>query len=111
MESVRVERVLTADENDITRDTDLAQAPGRGAVGVWAGSTQSDHLISIRVANQALSTRNPVPYRGATVAINENNEAPMATKTVRKGDPIKIDVDVVTAGTTRVTTIWMGQLS
>jgi len=110
METVKVERYLSADENDILRDTDLAQAPGAGVVGIWAGSDQVDHLITVRVAAKSLSNRSIVPFRGTSAPVSEENEAPVASATVRKGDPIKIDLDVVAAGNTRIVALWLGNL-
>lgn len=108
LQTVKVDRTFIADENDVLRDTDLAQAPGEGVVGIWAASTQSDHLVSVRIDGAALVTEQLVPNRGANAPISEEQEAPMASTTVARGAPIKVDVDIVTAGTTRIVAMWLG---
>ncbi|KKL47799.1 hypothetical protein LCGC14_2331940 [marine sediment metagenome] len=108
-ESVRVEEIFTADENDVLRDTDLSQAPGPGVIGIWAASDQADHLCSVRIGGSALLTNQLVPFRGTSAPIQEEQQAPIASKQVNRGDTIKVDIDIVTPGDTRIMAMWLGK--
>jgi len=103
----RVEEVFTASENDVMRDTDLRQAPGRGAVGFWAASDVVDSTISIRVAGISLINAQVVPDRGADAPINENDQAPTAMTPVNGGELIQVDVTEVTAMNLRLVSIFV----
>lgn len=109
LRTVRHDETFTADENDVLRDTDLRQAPGFGAVSIWAASTVSDSVISVRIAGQALATRIIISNRGANAPINENQEAPVVLVPTRPGDPFNVDLDIVTAATVRLVVIWAGR--
>lgn len=103
----RVEEVFTASENDVLRDTDLRQAPGRGAVGFWAASDVVDSTISIRVAGISLINAQVVPDRGTDAPINENDQAPTAMTPTNPGDLIQVDVTEVTAMNLRLVAIFV----
>jgi len=103
----RVEELLVATETDVLRDTDLRQAPGRGAIGFWAASSVSDSLISIRVGGASLINNQIVPNRGATAAIQENQEAATAMAPVFGGELIQVDVTEVTAMSLRLVAIFV----
>lgn len=105
--TVRVEEVFTATETDVTRDTDLRQAPGPGAIGFWAASDVVDSQISIRVGGTSLINNQVVPDRGADAPINENNQAPTAMAPVVGGELIQVDVTEVTAMNMRLVAIFI----
>jgi len=103
----RVEEVFTASETDVMRDTDLRQAPARGAVGFWAASDVVDSSISIRVGGVSLINAQVVPDRGTDAPINENDQAPTAMSPVMGGELIQVDVTEVTAMNMRLVSIFI----
>jgi len=103
----RVEEVFTASENDVLRDTDLRQAPGRGAIGFWAASDINDSTITIRVGGISLINAQIVPDRGTDSPINENDQAPTAMSPVLGGELIQVDVTEVTAMNLRLVAIFI----
>lgn len=104
----RVEEIFTASENDVMRDTDLRQAPGRGAIGFWAASDVADSTISIRVGGISLINAQIVPDRGTNSPIMENQEAATAMTPVVGGELIQVDVVEVTAMNMRLVAIFVG---
>jgi len=103
----RVEEVFTASETDVMRDTDLRQAPARGAIGFWAASDVVDSSISIRVGGVSLINAQVVPDRGTDAPINENDQAPTAMSPVMGGELIQVDVTEVTAMNMRLVSIFI----
>jgi len=103
----RVEELFTATENDVLRDTDLRQAPGRGAIGFWAASDVQDSTISIRVGGISLINSQIVPQRTALDAINENDQAPTAMSPVFGGELIQVDLVEVTAMSLRLVAVFV----
>lgn len=109
MLSRRHERVLTATTTDVFSATDLRQAPGPGAVGIWAACDQIDATISVRVGAQVYANATLVPQRTTSI-IAENEQLPIALAPVRGGELINVDVVEVTAATAiRVLAVWMGR--
>ncbi|KKL17301.1 hypothetical protein LCGC14_2486940 [marine sediment metagenome] len=104
----RIEEVFTASENDVLRDTDLRQAPGRGAIGFWAASDVADSTISIRIGGISLINAQVVPDRGTDSPINENDQAPTAMTPTVGGELIQVDVVEVTAMSMRLVAIFIG---
>ena len=104
----RIEEVFTASENDVLRDTDLRQAPGRGAIGFWAASDVADSTISIRIGGISLINAQVVPDRGTDTPINENDQAPTAMTPTVGGELIQVDVVEVTAMSMRLVAIFIG---
>jgi len=105
--SKRVEEIFTASENDVMRDTDLRQAPGRGAIGFWAASDVADSLISVRIGGISLINNQIVPDRGADAPINENDQAPTAMTPTQGGELVQIDVTEVTAMNMRLVSVFI----
>ena len=103
----RVEEVFTASETDVMRDTDLRQAPGRGAIGFWAASDVVDSSISIRVGGISLINNQVVPDRGTDAPIMENQEAPTAMTPTIGGELVQVDVTEVTAMNMRLVSIFV----
>jgi len=103
----RVEELFTASENDVLRDTDLRQAPSRGAIGFWAASDVPDSTISIRVGGISLINAQIVPDRGADTPINENDQAPTAMSPVLGGELIQVDLVEVTAMSLRLVVVFI----
>lgn len=103
----RVEEIFTASENDVLRDTDLRQAPGRGAVGFWGASDVADSTISIRVGGISLINSQVVPDRGTDSPINENDQAPTAMTPTIGGELIQVDVTEVTAMNLRLVAVFI----
>jgi len=103
----RVEEIFTASESDVLRDTDLRQAPGRGAIGFWAASDIGDSTISIRVGGISLINAQLVPDRGTDSPINENDQAPTAMSPVAGGELIQVDVVEVSAMNLRLVAIFI----
>lgn len=105
----RHERVLTATEADIFATTDLRQAPGPGAIAIWAASDQIDSTISVRVGSQVYANATLVPQRTSSI-LEENQQAPIAMAPVRGGELINVDITEVTAATAiRVLAVWVGR--
>ncbi len=109
MLSRRHERLLTATTADLFSGTDLRQAPGPGAVGIWAASDVSDSTISVRVGAQVYANATLVPNRGTNSPIVENDDGPIGLAPVRGGELINVDVVEVTAANIRVLAVWMGR--
>jgi len=105
--SKRVEEILTASESDVMRDTDLRQAPARGAIGFWAASDVVDSTISIRVGGISLINAQVVPDRGTDAPINENDQAPTAMTPTQGGELIQVDVVEVTAMNMRLVSVFI----
>jgi len=105
--SKRVEEIFTATEADVMRDTDLRQAPGRGAIGFWAASDVADSTISIRVGGISLINAQVVPDRGTDAPINENDQAPTAMTPTAGGELIQVDVVEVTAMNMRLVSVFI----
>jgi len=105
--SKRVEEIFTATETDVLRDTDLRQAPGRGAIGFWGASDVVDSTISIRVGGISLINNQVVPDRGTDAPINENDQAPTAMSPVLGGELIQVDVTEVTAMNLRLVAVFI----
>jgi len=103
----RVEEVFTATETDVMRDTDLRQAPGRGAIGFWAASDVVDSTITIRVGGISLINAQVVPDRGTDAPINENDQAPTAMTPTIGGELIQVDVVEVTAMNMRLVSVFV----
>jgi len=103
----RVEEIFTASETDVMRDTDLRQAPGRGAIGFWAASDVADSSISIRVGGISLINNQVVPDRGTDAPINENDQAPTAMTPTIGGELIQVDVTEVTAMNMRLVSVFV----
>jgi len=105
--SKRTEEIFTATEVDVMRDTDLRQAPGRGALGFWAASDVADSTISIRVGGISLINSQVVPDRGTDAPINENDQAPTAMTPTLGGELIQVDVTEVTAMNMRLVAVFI----
>lgn len=105
------EQILTATGTDILSGTDLRQAPGPGALAIWAASDVSDSTITIRVAGSQGVSGIVVQNKGSGSPILTEQEAPYAMQPVRGGENIRIDVVEVTAMNLRVKTIWHGVAS
>ena len=103
----RVEEIFTASETDVMRDTDLRQAPGRGAIGFWAASDVPDSSVSIRVGGISLINNQVVPDRGTDSPINENDQAPTAMTPVSGGELIQVDVTEVSAMNLRLVSVFV----
>jgi len=104
----RVDRFLTATQADLFNNTDLRQAPGPGAVSIWAASSVNDGTINVRIGGVSYAQANVIPNRGADAAIVENNDAPIALAPVRGGELINVDYTEVTAANARFLAVWAG---
>lgn len=103
----RVEEIFTATESDVMRDTDLRQAPGRGALGFWAASDVADSVISIRIGGISLINSQVVPDRGTDSPINENDQAPTAMTPTLGGELVQVDVVETTAMNMRLVSVFV----
>ncbi len=104
----RVDRVLAASTNDLFNNTDLRQAPGPGAIAIWAASDQNDGTINVRIGGISYTQANTIPNRGTNAPILENEEAPIAMAPVRGGELVNVDYTEVTAATARFLAVWSG---
>jgi len=104
----RVDRFLAATTVDLFNNTDLRQAPGPGAIAIWAASDQNDGTVSIRIGGISYVSANLIPNRGTNAPILENEEAPMALAPVRGGELVNVDYTEVTAGNARFLAVWSG---
>lgn len=104
----RVDRVLTTTTTDLFNNTDLRQAPGPGAIAIWAASDQNDGTVSVRIGGVSYTNANTIPNRGTNAPILENEEAPIALAPVRGGELVNVDYTEVTAATARFLAVWSG---
>lgn len=102
------EQILTATGNDLLSGTDLRQAPGPGAIAIWAASDVSDSTITIRIGGSQGVSSIVVQNKGAGSPILTEQEAPYAFQPVRGGENIRVDVVEVTAMNLRLKTVWHG---
>ncbi|HIB67463.1 MAG TPA: hypothetical protein EYO33_20765 [Phycisphaerales bacterium] len=103
----RVEELFTVSETDVLRDTDLRQAPGRGAIGFWVASDASDSTVSIRVGGVSLVNAQIVPNRGTNAPIEENQQAPTAMSPVLGTELIQVDITEVSAANIRLVAVFV----
>lgn len=106
--TIRDEQVLAATTSDVLSGTDLRQAPGPGAVAIWAASSVDDSTITARVAGSQAASAIAIPNKGADTPILTEQEAPILMQQVRGGENIRVDIVEVTAASIRVLTIWHG---
>jgi len=106
--TIRDEQLLVATTTDILAGTDLRQAPGPGAVAVWAASDVADSTITIRIGGKQVTTAAIVNNKGSGAPVQTEQEAPYAMQQVRGGENIRIDVTETTAMALRVITVWHG---
>jgi len=104
----RVDRFLTATTADLFNNTDLRQAPGPGAIAIWAASDQNDGTINVRIGGVSFAQANIIPNRGTNAPILENEEAPIALAPVRGGELVNVDYTEVTAASARFLAVWSG---
>jgi len=104
----RVDRFLAASTTDMFNNTDLRQAPGPGAISIWAASDQNDGTINVRIGGVSYAQANLIPNRGTNAPIVENDDAPIALAPVRGGELINVDYTEVTAASGRFLAVWAG---
>ena len=98
---------LTASGNNISVN-ELGVAPGPGAVSVWAASDQNDGLVTVRIGGHLQVNRQLIRNSGTNAPIQTEEEAPVATATVRGGERITVDYVEVTAASARFIVGWAG---
>ena len=106
--TIRDEQVLAATTSDVLSGTDLRQAPGPGAVAIWAASTVDDSTITARVGGNQAASAIAIPNKGTGTPILTEQEAPILMQQVRGGENIRVDVVEVTAASIRILTVWHG---
>lgn len=102
--TIRVDTQEAATATDILSATDLRQAPGPGAVGVWILSDQTDSRATVRIGAKQLASDITVP----TGTLIDTDQIPMAMQGVNGGENIRVDVVEVTAMAMHVTVVWVG---
>lgn len=102
------EQVLTATTTDALSATDLRQAPGPGAVAIWAASDVGDSTMTVRIGAKQVCSAVTVQNKGTGAPILTEQEAPYAMQQVRGGENIRVDVTEVTAMNFRLKTAWHG---
>lgn len=108
MTSIRHDEVFTATESDVLSDTDLRQAPGPGAIAIYAASDVNDSTITARVGSKQMASAIAVQNRGTGAPIDVLNDAPIAVTMVRGGENIRVDVTETTAMNLRLIALWLG---
>lgn len=106
--TIRDEQVLTATGTDVLSGSDLRQAPGPGAVAIWAASDVNDSAITVRIGGTQVASAIAVTNQGTGAPINTEQQAPIAMQQVRGGENIRVDVVEVTAMNLRLISIWHG---
>jgi len=101
------QELRTASGNNISVN-ELGVAPGPGAVSVWAASDQNDGLCTVRIGGHLQLNRQVIRNSGTNVPIQTEEEAPVATATVRGGERITVDYVEVTAAAARFIVGWAG---
>jgi len=105
--NVEEERTVTADTNDVMGSTALRQAPGPGAIAVYLASTVADSEAAVTVGGRSLKRKSIIGKVGTNAQVDVAADTPLISQ-VRGGEPIIVDIDVVTAGTIRVKVQWVG---
>ncbi|HIA00875.1 MAG TPA: hypothetical protein EYN66_03045 [Myxococcales bacterium] len=105
---VRVDQQLAATTVDTLAATDLRQAPGPGAIAVWAISSVTDSAITVRIGNRQMASAIACP---TGTLIDTEIQAPIAMTQVRGGENIRVDVTEVTAMAFHLTVVWSGILT
>ncbi len=104
LSTIRVDTQEAATATDVLATTDLRQAPGRGAVGIWIISNQSDSRATVRIGSKQLASDIAVP----TGTLIDTDQLPFAMQQVNGGENIRVDVVEVTAMAMHVTAVWVG---
>lgn len=107
MSMVEAEVTVTADTGDALVNTDLANAPGVGAVAIWMASTVADTLATVTVGVKVLKNNSLIGKVATNAQIDVNAEGPLLLQ-VRGNEKIRVQVDVVTAATVRVRAVFQG---
>lgn len=101
---VRVDQQHVATATDVLANSDLARAPGPGAVGIWAISDQVDSRMTVRIGSRQPFSDGTLP----TGTLIDMDQPPIAMVPVRGGEKITVDLVEVTAMALHLTSIWIG---
>ncbi len=98
---------VTADDTDALVNTDLAYAPGPGAIGVWLASTVADSRATISVGNKVVKSDSLIGKVATNAQIDQEAESPTIVP-VRGGEKVRINLNVVSAATIRCKAVHVG---
>jgi len=101
---VRVDQQHVATATDVLQNSDLARAPGPGAIGVWAISSVTDSRMTVRIGSRQPFSDGTLP----TGTLIDMDQPPIAMVPVRGGEKCTIDLVEVTAMALHLTAIWIG---
>jgi hypothetical protein len=83
--------------------------PGPGALAVYLASTVADSEATVSLGGRTLKTKGLISKVVANAQIDINADAPLMMS-VRGGEVLTVDLDVVGAGTIRAKAFWIGEL-
>jgi len=98
---------VTVDDADALVNTDLAYAPGPGAIGVWLASTVADSRATISIGNKVVKNDSIISKVATNAQIDQIAESPTIVP-VRGGEKIRVNLNVVSAATIRAKCVYMG---
>lgn len=102
---VRVDLQLVATGTDVLANTDLAFAPGPGAIGIWAISNQVDSRMTARIGSRQVASDITLP----TGSLIDTDQVPVVMQAVAGGEKNTVDVVEVTAMALHLTAVWIGR--
>lgn len=111
MQSIVAEVTVTADTTDALGATDLRSMPGPGAVAIWLASTVADSRATIVLGGRALFTDQLIGKVATNAIVDETGDGPAAMVQVNGGEQLRVNLDIVSAGTIRGHARWIGELS
>ncbi len=107
MLTIEADVTVTADDTDALVNTDLAYAPGPGAIGLWLASTVADSRATITVGRTVVKNDSLIGKVGTNAPIDQLAESPTIVP-VRGGEKVRVNLNVVTAATIRAKAVYMG---
>lgn len=99
--SLRVQKVLAADDADVLAGTDIETAPGNGVYEIFAASSQADTLFSISAPPLAAIARNVNLVKRTDGVPDCQADRPFVFP-VTAGGKVVVAVDIVTGATVMV---------
>jgi hypothetical protein len=107
MTTIQAEVTVTADDSDALVNTDLAYAPGPGAVGIWLASTVADSRATVNVGGKVVMNDSIIGKVATDAQIDMQAESPLIVP-VKGGEKIRVNLDEVSAATIRCRAVHMG---
>jgi len=107
VETLTADITVTSDDADALVNTDLAYAPGPGAVAIFLASTVADSRAIVNVGGKVLKNDSIIGKVGTNAQIDVQADVPLIAQ-VKGGEKIRANLNVVTAATIRVLVVFQG---